>query len=149
MTGRHAKSDREKRPAEAEELAAWAARLIGHHDVVTGETTGLLARCREDPANLVLVQELRDRIGDIYMMGFALASRYADEGGDYGHADIARLMGLKRPTAFQNSKKGERLLDEVREKLGVKVLRKKRTDALVKAKLRRAKVVPLRKADTA
>lgn len=151
MTGRHAKPTREKRPAEAEELAAWAARLIGHHDVVTGETTGLLAKCAEDPSNLVLMRELRDVVGTAYMEAFALAAKSAQEGGVYTYGDFQNLMGIKRQSAHENAKKGQEKLDTRREKLGVKVLRKVRREALAAAKLedKRANVVPIRKADTA
>lgn len=154
MSGRHAKPEPQKRPkraTEPEDLAAAVVRMIGHHDVATGETSGLLARCKQDPSNLVLLREIRDLAADKYMEGFALAARSAQEGGVYTYGDFQRLMDISRPTAYQNARKGQGLLDEAREKLGVVVFRKRRQDALEAAELedRRAKVVPLREADTA
>src|SRR5215204_3515051 len=99
--------------------------MIGTHDVVTGQTTGLLARCKEDPTNLALMRELRERVGDAYMEGMALAAKSSQEGGDYSLTEIAQMSGLKnRQTVSDNAAKGRKLFDEAREKLGVVALRK-------------------------
>lgn len=137
--GRHTKSEaakaRVRRPAEPEDKAAWAARLIGDHDVATGATTGLLAECATDPTWLPLMQALRDHIRDAYLMAQALAARAAQEGGQYSYGEIAGLAGMKKQSAHEAAAKGAALLDTAREKLGVVALRQRRRDRLTAAGL--------------
>lgn len=132
---------RVRRPAEPDEKAAWALRLIGNHDVATGTTTGLLAQCATDPTWLTLMREIRDHTRDAYLMATALAARAAQEGGQLSLGDIARLEGIARQSVHEAARKGQALLDARRERLGVAVLRQRRQQRLEAAGL--AEVVDL------
>lgn len=87
----------------------------------------------DDPANLVLIDELSEALRETKLRAVARASRAAREGGDYSIGEIGRILGVSKQAVHQLAAKGKALLEAQRARLGVVSLRERRRARLVEA----------------
>ena len=107
---------RDKRVTEPAELAANLARFFNR----------LEDHMADDPANLVLADELQAYLRDCKLRAIARAARAADEGGDYTLGEITRILGITKQSVHELMRKGQVLLAAQRARLGVTDLRARR-----------------------
>lgn len=86
--------------------------------------------CADDPANLVLLDELAEALRETKLRAIARASRAAKEGGDYSINHIAGILGIRKQSLHELMRKGQALLEAQRERLGVVSLRERRRRCL-------------------
>ncbi|MCT9933886.1 hypothetical protein N5079_27095 [Planotetraspora sp. A-T 1434] len=87
----------------------------------------------DDPANLVLADELTAYLRDCKLRAIARAARAADEGGDYTLGDIIRILGITKQSVHELMRKGQALLAAKRARPGVADLRERRRRRLDEA----------------
>ncbi|MEU1736436.1 hypothetical protein [Streptosporangium sp. NPDC020145] len=87
----------------------------------------------DDPANLVLIDELTEALRQTKLRAIARAASAAKEGGDYSINHIAGILGIRKQSLHELMRKGQALLDAQRARLGVIVLRERRRARLVEA----------------
>lgn len=107
---------RDKRVTEAPELTANLCRFFNT----------LENHMADDPANLVLADELSTYLRDCKLRAIARAARAAQEGGDYTLGDITRMLGITKQSVHELMRKGQALLAAKRSRLGVADLRERR-----------------------
>ncbi|MGW5259726.1 hypothetical protein ACWEQG_02045 [Microbispora sp. NPDC004025] len=114
---------REKRVTEPAELAANLARFFNRME----------DHAADDPANLVLLDELTAYLRDCKLRAIARAARAASEGGDYSINHIAGILGIRKQSLHELMRKGQALLAAKRARLGVVDLRERRRRRLDEA----------------
>ncbi|MEV7907781.1 hypothetical protein, partial [Streptomyces anulatus] len=114
---------RAKRVTEPAELAANLARFFNR----------LEDHAADDPANLVLIDELAEALRRAKLRAIARAASAAKEGGDYSINHIAGILGIRKQSLHELMRKGQELLAEQRTRLGVVVLRDRRRARLAEA----------------
>lgn len=114
---------REKRVTEPAELAANLCRFFNRME----------DHAADDPANLVLLDELTAYLRDCKLRAIARASRAAQEGGDYSINHIAGILGIRKQSLHELMRKGQALLAARRGRLGVVDLRERRRRRLDEA----------------
>ena len=114
---------REKRVTEPAELAANLCRFFNRME----------DHAADDPANLVLLDELTAYLRDCKLRAIARASRAAQEGGDYSINHIAGILGIRKQSLHELMRKGQALLAAQRARLGVVDLRERRRRRLDEA----------------
>ncbi len=111
-----ASPQRDKRVTEPAELAANLCRFFNR----------LEDHASNDPANLVLLDELTAYLRDCKLRAVARAARAAQEGGDYSINHIAGILRIRKQSLHELMRKGQALLAERRARLGVADLRDRR-----------------------
>jgi hypothetical protein len=139
VTGIMATSPRRKRAPHVVETEDYVAML---HRMVDA----LGVRLADDPAGLVHVEGLRDHLRD--MANVAIAHNQAKPRG-YSFAELGRILGMKRESAYERAQKGRVILAEMRARLGVVSLREHRAARLDRAGLPDRRVSEDVKADIA
>ncbi|GAA3077551.1 hypothetical protein [Streptosporangium carneum] len=114
---------RAKRVTEPAELAANLARFFNR----------LEDHAADDPANLVLIDELTETLRQAKLRAIARAASAAKEGGDYSINHIAGILGIRKQSLHELMRKGQTLLEAQRTRLGVVVLRDRRRARLAEA----------------
>ncbi|MBB2914833.1 hypothetical protein FHS43_006145 [Streptosporangium becharense] len=114
---------RTKRVTEPAELAANLARFFRRME----------DHAADDPANLVLIEELAEALRQTKLRAIARAASAAREGGDYSINHIAGILGIKKQSLHELMRKGAALLDAQRARLGVVNLRERRRARLAEA----------------
>lgn len=117
------RSQRSRRVTEPAELAANLARFFNR----------LEDHAADDPANLVLIDELAEALRAAKLRAIARAASAAKEGGDYSLGHIAGILKIRKQSLHELMRKGQALLDAQRARLGVVVLRERRRVRLVEA----------------
>lgn len=141
----------EPQPMDYDRKVVGIIQLLGDWDPETGQATGLLAQCAEDPSVISGFREISDHITRVYTLAFPIALDGAKERGylaqdgrqPFGYASLGVLSGVTKPTAQSNTNRGRDLMALDRAKVGISDIRKRRGDRIRAIGL--ANVIPMPK----